>query len=694
MKKFQQALYNLAKSDSPSAWIADTLYRSSEDLNDDELSVWVMENVDELQKVLQFPSVMDDSVSDWERDMAKEVYSLRNEATTASRDEQRDIMGNKRLPIDDYMTAFGYKTENGKSLSDDDRSAFTNPENKKYWGNFSQSDKEAAAVTLGKKTFSEIEDDLRRSGDEYQLQNQVEGYNANNELEVYPWLKSAVMGLAAPRVKEAKLAGREPTWQDIAGDWAELGLNFIPGVGIADKAGVIVYKAPWLTSDMAKAVGEKIAFGAGFATESLAQPALSQALDAGVLYNPDVLGEPTSSLNPRSEISVDKLLAQSAGIGMGKGVVKGYGARVKNSLEQSLGDEAGGNAYKGGFKEFIGNLGNKTDDIIARRQAMLDRKAELAKQNAELAKKVELGNAPVKRSGYTIEDLINAENYRTLTSEAKRLGSSQDIANNYANNPDDNWLKFRNKNEAGKYDELVQLPDGRVISAENLDEEGLVINGVRKNVDEVTPLEYQYDDVGNMDMDVATRIDDMGGVIDPDHYDFDYIRRTEDGFPAVESRNAVVREQINRNPELARKMAGATRLGETARDASANAVYNMLAREGYANAGSMVGSIKEIDEKRQKALWNNMLGKLRDFTANPRIDVEDRAKYADAIMNVMMYGLDGLTDEQFMQYPQIYHNIAIKLGVDEWKHPSEYAGEPIGTASTSTYFPMSSSSAY
>lgn len=688
MKKFQEALYNLALSDLPSANAADTLYRSSKDLNDDELAVWVMSNMNELQKVLQFPSVMDDNVSDWMRDMAKEVYSLRNEATTASRDEQRDIMGNKRRSVDDYMTAFGYQTENGKALSDDDRSAFTNPENKKYWGNYPQSEKEAAAVALGKDRFSEIEDDLRRSGDEYQTQNQGEGYNANNEVEVWPWLKSALKGAAAPRVKEAQLAGREPTWQDIAGDWAELGLNFIPGVGIADKAGVIVYKAPWLTSDMAKAIGEKIAFGAGFATESLAQPLASQALDVGVLYNPDVLGEPTSSLNPRSEFSGDKLLAQAGGIGMGKGVVKGYGARVKNSLEQSIGDDAAGAAYKGGFKDFIGNLGNKTDDIIARRQAMLDRKAELARQNAQLQSKANLGNAPLKRTGYGIDDLIDAENYRTLTSEAKRIASAQKANNMYVKNEMANATTFRNANESSDIAYLAQLPDGRVLPVKNLDENGIVIDGLRKEVDEVVPLDYKYDDMINAYDQVKAE--------PPTQWGYNYVKKTEDGLPAVKSRNSVVQEQIN-NPkyrELARKMSGTTRFGETARDASANAAYNMLAREGYANAGGAIGSIKDIDEKRQKALWNNMLGKLRDFTANPRISVEDRAKYADAIMNVMTYGLDGLSDEQFMQYPQIYHNIAIKLGVDEWKHPSEYAGEPVGTASTSTAVPMSSASHY
>ena len=687
MKKFQEALYNLALSDLPSANAADTLYRSSKDLNDDELAVWVMSNMNELQKVLQFPSVMDDNVSDWMRDMTKEVYSLRNEATTASRDEQRDIMGNKRRSVDDYMTAFGYQTENGKALSDDDRSAFTNPENKKYWGNYPQSEKEAAAVALGKDRFSEIEDDLRRSGDEYQTQNQGEGYNANNELEVWPWIMSALKGAAAPRVKEAQLAGREPTWQDIAGDWAELGLNVIPGVGIADKAGVLVYKAPWLTSDMAKAIGEKIAFGAGFATEALAQPLASQALDVGVLYNPDVLGEPTSSLNPRSEFSTDKLLAQAGGIGMGKGVVKGYGARVKNSLEQSLGDDAAGAAYKGGFKDFIGNLGNKTDDIIARRQAMLDRKAELARQNAQLQSKADLGNAPLKRTGYGIDDLINAENYRTLTSEAKRIASAQKANNMYVKNEMANATPFRNANESSDIAYLAQLPDGRVLPVKNLDENGIVINGLRKEVDEVVPLDYKYDDMINAYEQVK--------ATQPEQWGYNYVKKTEDGLPAVESRNSAVQAQINRYPELATKMSGKGGLfRETARDAAANAAYNMLAREGYANAGGAIGSIKDIEEKRQKALWNNMLGKLRDFTANPRISVEDRAKYADAIMNVMTYGLDGLSDEQFNQYPQIYHNIAIKLGVDEWKHPSEYAGEPVGTASTSTAVPMSSASHY
>lgn len=691
MKKFQEALYNLAISDLPTANDADTLYRSSKDLNDDELGVWVMKNVDELQRVLKFPSVMDDNVSDWKRDMMKEFYDLRNNAVTASRDEQRDVMGNKRRTVDEYMNAFGYETENGKGLSDDDRSAFTNPENKKYWGNYPQSAKEAAAVTLGKEKFSDIEDDVRRAGEGYQIRNQIEGYSANNELELASWLKSSLKGLAAPRVKEAQLAGREPTWQDIAGDVAELGLNFIPGVGIADKFGTVVFKAPWLTSDMAKTIGEKVAFGVGFAGESLAQPLASQALDVNVLYNPNALGDPASSLNPRSEFSKDKFLAQTAGIGMGKGVVKGYGARVKNSLEQSLGDEAGGAAYKGGLQGAIANIGSKTNDMVARRQAMLDRKAELAKKNAELQSKAELGNAPLKKSGYDIEDLINAENYRTLTSEAKRISNAQKASRNYANDADKNWQNFRTANEAGDIAYLAQLPDGRILPVKYFDENGIAMGGLRKDVRDVTPLEYQYDDAGNIAKDAEVRIDPMGGVEQPDAWDYSYVRQTEDGLPAVESRNAVVKEQIQnpRYTELNRLMNGATRFGETARDASANALYNMLAREGYANAGGAIGSIKDIDEKRQKALWNNMLGKLRDFTTNPRLSVDDREKYANAIMNVMTYGLDGLSDAQFRQTPTIYHNIAIKLGVDDWKHPSEFEAYP---DAASSYSPESSSS--
>lgn len=683
MKKFQEALYNLAVSDLPTADVADTLFRSSRDLNDDELPVWVMNNANELQKVLQFPSVMDDNVSQWKRDMMNEFFELRNRAVTASRDEQLDIMGNKRRPIDEYMTAFGYQTADGKPLSDDDRSAFTNPENPKYWGNSTPSEKEAAAITLGKKNFSEIEGDLRRSGDEYQTRNRVEGYGPDNEFELLPWISSSILGLGAPRVKEAKAAGRDVTWQDIAGDFAELGLNFVPGVGIADKAGTVVLKMPGLKSDLARTLGEKIAFGAGFAGESVAQPALSQLLDANVLYNPEVLGEPTSSLNPRSEVSLDRLAAQTAGIGMGKGVVKSFGPRLKNSLEQSMGDQGGGNAYKTGFKDFVGSIGSKTDDIIARRQAMLERKAELAVQNAKLRPKADLGNAPLKKSEYGADNLIDAENYRVLRNEAKRIADNQKATNRYAAN-DDNWVQYRLANETGRSESLVQLPDGRVIPTAYLGDEGFKFGNVQKKLDGVTPLEYIYDDPGSISV-----------APNPEKWKkYNYVARNSEGVPEIRSRNAAVQEQIEKYPELARKMRGATWLKETARDAAANAAYNMFAREGYANVGGRISSIKDIDEKRQKALWNSMLGKLRDFTANPRISVDDRKKYADAIMNVMTYGLDGLTTEQFRKYPQIYHNIAIKLGVDEWKHPSEIENNPIGKASTSSAEPMSSASAY
>jgi hypothetical protein len=151
-----------------------------------------------------------------------------------------------------------------------------------------------------------------------------------------------------------------------------------------------------------------------------------------------------------------------------------------------------------------------------------------------------------------------------------------------------------------------------------------------------------------------------------------------------------VDKRLGQYPELLRKSAGSTFGRELVRDAGANAVYNMMVREGYANAGGVLGSIKDIDEKRQKALWNNMLGKLRDFTANPRLSVEDRKKYYEATMNVMYKGLDGITAEEFAKFPQVYRNIAAKLGVTDWKHPSEYEGMPEGASST--YTPESSAS--
>lgn len=713
MKKFQEALKNLALSDLPSANQADTLYRSSKDLNDDELSIWVLKNQDELKNVLQFPSVMEDA-SPWKRDMMREFFDVRNAGVSASTGDRRDVMGNPVRTVDDYMKAFGYMRDDGGEITDDDRSAFTNPDSPKYWGNIPENEREHAAVALGRESFDEIEGDLRRAGEDYQRRNQMEGYAADNSPDVPMWLLSSIAGLGAPRIKEAMLDGRPVGWQDVVGDMAELGLNFVPGIGIADKAGNVVLKSSRISSDFLKDAGSKLAFGAGFAGESVAQPLLTQAMDVGLLYNPETMGTATSGLNMRSQWSGDKLASQTLGIGAGKGVLKGYGARVKNSLEQSVGDEAGGQMYKGGFKESIGNIGSKTDDMIAKRQIALDRKAELAARNASEVEGV--GNPSYRKSGANPEDIIDAQNYRVLAEEAKRRADMQGLADKYASDPEKYWAEYRKVYNDRDLGELVQLPDGRLLPADYVDDAGRIsVYGV-DFPHEWKPVVTKYADENNMLLDhaQATKTFDeveASGAFDnlkknwykPEvqeqmkalglEYDRANNKLRYTGYNDADKfvdRNLAVDEGMKKYPELMRRAGGSTFGKEWVRDAGANAVYNMLAREGYANVGGMVGSMKDVDEKRQKALWNNMLNKLRDFTANPRFSPEDRKKYYEATMNVMFRGLDGISEDEFRRYPQVYRNIARKLGVDNWRHPSEFSKEP--DASSSTYTPTSSSS--
>lgn len=755
MKKFQEALKNLATSDSPNANVADTLFRSSKDLNEDELAIWVLKNQDELKQVLQFPSVMDEATP-WKKDMMKEFFDVRNSGVSASTGDRRDVMGNPVRGIDEYMKAFGYMREDGREIDDDDRAAFTNPESPKYWGRYPDEKKAEALAVLGKDSFEEIEGDLARAGEDFQRRNQMEGYNADNSWNAPMWFASAIAGLGAPRVKEAMLDGRTVGWQDVVGDMAELGLNFIPGVGIADKWGNFVLKSSRITNEFLKDAASKAAFGAGFGLESLAQPGLAQAMDVGLLYNPDMLGTPTSGLNPRSEWSGDKLLAQTGGIGAGKAVMKGIGARVKNSLEQSVGDESAGQMYKGGFKATIENIGSKTDDMIAKRQIALDRKAELAKQR----KNVSLpGDVDVARTGASVDDLYRAEDYRALTAEAERLAKSSPEREAYRDmvSREGNLYKDVNalRNEYGdlwkQYDEI----DGELSFADHTPQEAAALGQrkaeIRARIDEVkarmdelengatgyspeasieTTSRYMaanengtrpliqlpdgrlvraefVDDAGNMKlpgMDYSVKLPEGSRYLEFKYEDSPLWDPNGEGFvpPSVHmrpregvslesgSRNVEVDKRLGQYPELLRKSAGSTFGRELVRDAGANAVYNMLAREGYANVGGMVGSIKDIDEKRQKALWNNMLGKLRDFTANPRLSTDDRKKYYEATMNVMYKGLDGITAEEFAKFPQVYRNIAAKLGVTDWKHPSEYEGMPEGASST--YTPESSAS--
>ena len=720
---------------------ADNLYWQAKDLDENAFSIWLADNDAAVRSVLKFKSLMEDPTED-EKKFLADYTKIRNAGLTAyTGTDKVDIYNKKVKTLDDFMGAFGVRPSDDNALTDDDRSAFSNPENSAYWGNYSDEDKLGAAEQLGYGSVEEMEQDLSRAGREYQIRNQVEGWGPNNEFNAVDWGISALKGFAAPRVKDAQLAGREVTWQDVAGDIAEAGLSVVPGVGVVNKAGKVIARMP--------AAARLATSGAGFIGEQAFVPLASQAMDAGLLYNPDMLGTDVSRTDPRGKFSWGQVGAQATGIAAAKGTVKAAGMMGKNVLEQGMGNETGGRQFKGIVKE-MERINEKTDDLIAANQGALDarREAALKRRNVTLNEDLDISG-----HGYTPDDLINAENYRILSEEANRLNRSQkarsafneqaaaDKADREAYEAGDakqirmlthermapyeqDYLagrisedeygnlyaqarkqvldehpeltdtryyfegtrelgeqfdpeklaaasdKYRMMNEAGAQ-EIVQLPDGRFIYAKRL------------NTGAYGPAEHEFSNsqLAKRDFDPTqyqVKFDDSqyswAAPEGTRPVVFKYNNENPRSYPNNSvSRNKAVEEQIRKDPILSRRLdGGLSRAGEYVRDIGGNFAMNAMAREGLAGNSS----ITDIDQKRQAALWNSTLRKLSPMVTDPKLTPERRSANADAIMNVMHFGLDGLSKEMFDKNPKAYRSIAAQLGVKNWKHPSEIEAAP------------------
>lgn len=692
--------------------VADNLYWDAKDLDNDSFSLWVAENDRKLRDVLHIDALMTDAGKN-DKAFLKEYNDIRNNGLSLFKgDTTLAPSGKPMKTLDDFMSALG--VGNG-DFSDDDRAAFSNPSNAAYWGNLPEEDRVLAALSLGYDSADEMGRDIDRVANGFQRRNQVEGYGPDNELQPISWIVSALKGAAAPRIKEAQLAGRDITWQDVTGDLAELGLNFIPGVGLVGKGGRLVAKIPGVAKVANSATGSMIGQGAGLVADQFAVPALTQAVDAGVLYNPDVLGSETSGLNPRSEFDLGKMAAQAGAIAGAKGSVKGAAMVGKNMLEQGLGNEVGGGAFREGVKMFE-SIGEKTDDLIRRRQAMLDRKAELAKkrENVTLSDDRDIG-----ATGSSVDDLINAENYRILTSEAERIANSNKARELYKRAVsgdeaaqemtrreygtaipmlprEDAMLEkrfreglaaqkkakttpeqdYRDVNEQSPYKSLLVMKDGRVVPRDYVTVDGELrypgADYTFKVDEKLSPLDYKYDDFYNR------MLDDYRDYGTPVRVTF----APNDAIDAsnVVARNPAVLDQIQKDELLKRKLdPSKTAFRENARDVTADAVFNALARDG------VVGNVSDFDKKREDALWNRVMIKMRPLTANSKLSPEARKKNADAILNVMQYGLDGLPTEIYQQNPRVYKLIADNLGVEGWRHSSETTNPQPTTSYSSAY---------
>lgn len=698
--------------------VADNLYWDAKDLDNDAFSLWVAENDSKLRKVLNIDAIMVDADST-DKAFLKEYNDLRNNGLSLFKGDKKLAPSGKPMKtLDDFMSALGV---GNSDYNDNDRAAFSNPSNPAYWGNMSEEDRTLAALSLGYDSADEMGRDIDRVANGFQRQNQIEGYGPNNEklsaANNYGlnWVISALKGAATPRIKEAQLEGRDITWQDVTGDLTELGLNFIPGVGIVGKGGRLVAKVPGVGKIANSAAGSMIGQGAGLVFDQFAVPGLTQAVDAGLLYNPDVLGTETSGLNPRSEPDLGKMVAQASAIAGAKGAVKGAAMVGKNMLEQGLGNEVGGGAFREGVKAFE-SIGEKTDDLIRRRQAMLDRKAELAKkrENVTLSDDRDIG-----ATWSSVDDLINAENYRILTSEAERIANSNKARELYkrAVSGDeaaqemtrreygteipmlprqDAMLEkrfregldaqkkakttpeqdYRDINEQSPYKSLLVMKDGRVVPRDYVTLDGELrypgADYTFKVDEKLSPLDYKYDDFYNRMLDDYR---DYGAPVRVTFAPNDAIDASN-----VVARNPAVLEQIQKDELLRRKLdPSKTALKENARDVAADAAFNALARDG------VVGNVSDFDKKREDALWNRVMIKMRPLTANSKLSPETRKKNADAILNVMQYGLDGLPEDIYKQNPRVYKLIADNLDVKGWRHPSEVSNPQPTTSYSSSY---------
>lgn len=728
MTGFQNILLNRSENGDEDAY---RLLMESLDYDEKTLPMFVARYGDELDRVLDIPSltgmVNADPESDASKSMMgalKEYTELRNQGKAMhapNAPERLDIYGKKIPTVDDFMKVFGSSMEEGES-EDDARAAFTNPENQRYWGNYSDSDKNLAAYQLGYRDFNDMYGDLNRASVGFQTNNRAEGFGPNNEKNFYiPWAISALKGLAVPRIKEAQAAGRDVTWQDITGDMAELGLNFIPGVGIMGKGGKLLARI----GPKSELVGK----GLGMALESVAVPALSQGMDAGLLYNPNTLGTSESGLNIRSEFSLPAMAAQAGGIAGAKGAIKGGASMAKNAMENTMGKEGGGNAFKKAF-ETMERIGESTDDLIARRQAVLDRKAELAKklENVERPNENRVTSAAVENRGYADPEAIyDAENLRILTEEANKFAETQKLRKAYedAEREWDNLRQERRLNPTSPEEQavigdwldagseygkaampgrpFVQLPDGRFVYEQpgivggrewrgikladfrpggdaeyyRIPPSGLKTMVEPGNHPDYLPRNYEMT-FRNDSPFMSKKNVNIDGLGNGPEWKHDGLRNTYTQSVSEIAREPATLKAIQKDDLLSRKLDPYSTAKERARDVAGNAAFNAMSREG------LVGNIDALNEEREKALWNRKLGRLREVITEPGIGPDERRRRQEAVMNVMAYGLDGLPEEVFNGDRAMYRAIAGKLGLRGWQHFSESNPQP-STSYSSAY---------
>jgi len=649
MGKIIDALETMATSKykDANALLADSIYKQIDGYDQNHLADYVYTNDAMLRKLLGVKNLVE---KDGNPEFTKEYFDLYKQGRAMhERDPytKNDVNNQPLKEIPYYMEKFGVPKEHGE-YTREQQAAFAN--------SVSNLDRDELANLAWQEGFEGDADQMRneisRAGKRLQRQLDRSGYNPDGSLSIPGKLGNLAGSFFAPRVSEAHQAGADATWRDKVGDAVEAGLNVVPGLGALGKA--------------AGRVGSKIAriplSIAANAFETATVPAVSNLVDMG-LYS--------GTGDPRGKWDWERFGAQTAGTLGIKGAVKAGAGNAKNLLELRAGKDAGGSWAKDAI-DIVEDIGNSTKDNIARRQLVMERKAEMAR-NPKYQSDVYLTSAQNK-TGYVAnpEDIIDEADFNIRKSEAERLAASQPNRTRYdkltkkiseelpetlspeqrqqfrsmnkeATNLDETFKKY------DKYDAIVQLPDGRFVPRamleDNLNDQvgSWTVDGItRKAPDQYTRLQ-NYPDPSMQGS--ITRYRGNGS-----EYQIDY-----------SPRDKVVRQELAKDKDFNRLISGQAKW-EPVRDVAAQFIGNAGAREGWLGTGG-----SDLMGKREAALWNRQLNKLGSLVTEKN-SAEDKRQMVDVIMNVMTFGR-AIAPDEYAKHKTAYDAVFDRLGL-------EYQGVP------------------
>lgn len=750
MEKLKKALEDHAMEGGR----AEEIYMETDGMDEREFAYYVATHADEMRELL---GVKDLAEKDANPELASEFFKVlkRGQAMMEENPTQRRDYYNEELKnIDWYLEKLGVpKPESG--YDDDTRARYTNPESADYVGKWD----DAAINTYALEDDADPKlwrQDMLRAAADWQEGNQSRGYNADNSVNTLRWFGDLAQELALPRVREAKLAGRDWSWKDIFGDLAELGLNFVPGVGVVSKSGRVIAKVP---SKLGRAGLKGVAYGLDYGTV----PAGTQLMDMA-LYGKD---------DPRGQWDNARVGMQAGGVAGAKAMMKGAGLGLAGKFASASEGEVAEQALKnGGVGGFIKDIGYKTDDAIAARQAMLDaeREAALYRRNVRLK-----GDLDISGTGASNDALVNADDFRILNEELERLQKSQAAREvfNHQVAAKEAMLEALRSGDKAKFDKLYDtarrqiykaVDAGRLSSREAVQGLNEIKTEIRMFhpdwVDEkyfypaTEELGMSYTDRKLADAEKAyTSLNEAGakdivqlpdgrfvyadrlqtGAYGPERHSFATSQLEEPGFqfdagkyeikypdadyswpapagtkpvtfqyndgrgalPGTVSRNAEAEARIKADPLLARKYnnPGRTAGKEFARDFAANAGANAAAREGLiGSVMGMTGDKQRMEDKRAVALWNKQMKKLRENVVDKAATPEQRREYASAVVTVLQLGLDNIPYETYANNPSLFKKIAKEMGDSTWRHPLDTSGVPVVPTESSSIYTSSSSS--